>query len=52
MSIYDKILICINLFGLIYFAFKGDIPSANFCFLTIIAAYIIHIKNKIDNLKK
>lgn len=53
MSIYDKILICINLFGLIYFTFyERDMPSANFCFLTIIAIYIIHIKNKIDNLKK
>lgn len=52
MSIYDKVLICINFLGLFYFGFKGEVPNANFCFLTIIAIYVIHIKNKIDNLKK
>lgn len=32
--------------------FTGEIPSANFCFLTIIMIRIIHIKDKIDDLKK
>ena len=52
MGIFDLIVICAILLGMIYFVGKGDMSSANFCFLIIILIYNIHIKNTIDNLKK